>query len=173
MASRRVLTWCVGLSLTAAVAACGGDTDTAEVQMDEPVTEMTETMPDETSTGMDSAVSVADIVGEPQTYLGREVTVEADLEEVLSPSSFRLDEDALLEGGVDNDLLVLSRDAAGLSHIDDQWLNNRVRVTGTVGGVNVTEIESSIGWDLDPEIEAELEGARAVLIADSVERVMQ
>ena len=43
-----------------------------------------------------------------------------------------------------------------------------MRVTGKVHEVSVVEVEREIGWDLDPEIEAELEDRDAVLIAESV-----
>jgi hypothetical protein len=33
------------------------------------------------------------------------------------------------------------------------------------------DIEREIGWDLDPQLEAEYEGRKSVLIAESVERV--
>jgi hypothetical protein len=114
---------------------------------------------------------VADIVAAPDEYFGRTVTVTADVEEVFGPMAFALDEDAPFTGGIDNDLLVLSRQAGDLEAIDDQWLNNKVRVTGTVGRMTVTEVERELGWDLDPELEIELERAGAVLIASSVNRV--
>ena len=116
-------------------------------------------------------VRVADIVEEPNRYVGQTVSVVADVEEVHTPLSFTLDEDAPLEGGVDRDLLVLSPKSASLADIDDQWLNNEVRVTGKVGKMAVVEVEREIGWDLNPEIEAELERAGAVMIATSIERL--
>lgn len=119
----------------------------------------------------DASIRVADIVGEPDRYLGQTVTVVADVEEVLSPMAFALDEDSPLAGGIDNDLLVFSPQASSLSEIDDQWLNNKVRVTGTVGKMSVVEIEREVGWDLDSELEVEVEKASAVLIAKSIERV--
>ena len=117
-----------------------------------------------------SEIRVEDIVGDPARFAGRTVTVTADLEEVVGPRAFKLDEDAPLQGGIDNDLLVIGR-SAGLAEIDDQWLDNRVRVTGTVQSWTVVEIEREVGWDLSSEIEAELEDREAVLIADRVERV--
>ena len=114
---------------------------------------------------------VADIVDNPSSYVGQTVTVEADLEEVFGPRAFALDEDAPLAGGIDRDLLVLGKSAANLEEIDDQWLNNRVRVTGRVGQMSLVEVEREVGWDLDPKIEAELEAAGAVLFADSVTRI--
>jgi hypothetical protein len=114
---------------------------------------------------------VADIAGEPDRYMGQTVTVVADVEEVHSPRAFSLDEDSPAAGGIDNDLLVLSPSAGSLADIDDQWLNNKVRVTGKVGKMAIVEIERELGWDLQPELEAEVERAKAVLIATSVQRV--
>lgn len=114
---------------------------------------------------------VADIVANPNSYIGQTVTVEADLEEVFGPQAFALDEDAPLAGGIDRDLLVLGKSTANLEEIDDQWLNNKVRVTGRVGRAALVEVEREVGWDLQPTIEAELEGAGVVLFADSVTRI--
>lgn len=119
----------------------------------------------------EGTVGVAEIAGDPDKYLGQTVTVVADVEEVHSPRAFSLDEDAPIAGGIDNDLIVLSPQAGSLSDIDDTWLNNKVRVTGKVGKLSVMEIESELGWDLMPELEVEVEKARAVLIATSVQRV--
>ena len=119
----------------------------------------------------EGTVRVADIAGEPDKYVGQTVTVVADVEEVHSARAFSLDEDSPAAGGIDNDLLVFSSQAGSLTDIDDTWLNNKVRVTGTVGKLSVMEIEKEIGWDLQPELEVEVEKARAVIIAKSVQRV--
>ena len=117
--------------------------------------------------------TIADIVGNPSKYLGQTVTVEADVEEVFGPRAFSLDEDSPLSGGIDRDLLVLGKQTSNLDRIDDQWLNNKVRVTGKVGRISLIEVEREVGWDLDPEIETELEGAGAVIFADSVTRIQK
>lgn len=122
-----------------------------------------------TATGM--TISVADIVGNPQLYLDQTVTVEADVEEVISEFAFALDEDDPIRGGIDNDLLVFSPRSAQLAAIDDQWLDNRVRVTGTVRQMTVVELERELEWDLDQTLEAKLEESRPVIIATSIERV--
>jgi hypothetical protein len=123
------------------------------------------------TTVADGTVEVGDIQEDPAKFVGQTVTVVADVEEVHSARAFSLDEDSPAAGGIDNDLLVLSPQAANLRDIDDQWLNNKVRVTGTVGAINIVEIEREIGWDLEPELEMEVGKAKAVLIAKSVERV--
>lgn len=122
------------------------------------------------ATAADGTVPLASITGNPNQYFGQTVTVVADVEEVHGPLAFSLDEDAPLAGGIDNDLLVLSPKAGSLGDIDDQWLNNKVRVTGKVGKLTVIDAERELGWDLTPELEIEVERARAVLIATSVER---
>ena len=119
----------------------------------------------------EGTVRVADIQENPGQFVGKNVTVVADVEEVHSARAFSLDEDSPAAGGIDNDLMVLSPQAGNLRDIDDQWINNKVRVTGTVGLINVAEIEREIGWDLTPELEAEVGRAKAVIIAKSVERV--
>jgi hypothetical protein len=126
--------------------------------------------PGTTAPAADGLTSLAAIAGNPDSYLGRTVTVVADVEEVHGPLAFSLDEDAPLAGGVDNDVLVLSPKAGSLRDIDDQWLNNKVRVTGKVAKLTVVEAERELGWDLNPELEVEVERSRAVLIATSVER---
>lgn len=116
-------------------------------------------------------VAVDDITGNPDKYLGQTVTVVAEVDEVHGPDAFSLDEENPIAGGIDNDLLVIGPQAASLEDLDDQWLNDKVRVTGTIGKLSVVEIEREVGWDLTPELEVEVEGAKAVLIAKSVERV--
>ena len=115
-------------------------------------------------------VTVADITSNWTNYEGKTVSVVADVEEVLGPRAFMLDEDDSLEGGVDDDLLALSPKAGNLANIDDQWLDNKVRVTGVVRRFVVADVEREIGWDLDPGVEAKFKD-KPVLIATSVERV--
>lgn len=118
-----------------------------------------------------ATVKVADITGNSANYHGKTVTVVADVEEVKGPRAFVLDEDSALKGGIDNDLLVLSPKAGSLANIDDQWLKNKVRVTGVVHRFVTADVEREIGWDLDRQIEVEFEGKKPVLIATSIERV--
>jgi hypothetical protein len=115
---------------------------------------------------------VGDIMGNPTRYVGDTVTVEADVEEVLGTFAFLLDEDDALTGGIDNDMLVFSPKSAQLQDIDDQWLNNKVRVTGVVRQSAVVDVEREIEWDLTPKIESRFEGGqKAVLVAHRVERI--
>ena len=156
--------------LVLATTGCADEPEPAD-DLDTPPAAETPGATADTAAIAGTSVRVEDIVGDPAAYDGREVTVEADVEEVHSPRAFALDEDSPVAGGIDNDLVVLYPMSASLADIDDQWLNNRVRVTGTVRTVSIVDIEREIGWDLDPEIEADLEGMKPVLIARTVERV--
>ncbi len=114
-------------------------------------------------------VSLTEINRDWTKYDGKTVTVVADVEELLGPRAFKLDEDSPREG--DDDILVLSPKSGAIGDIDEHWLNNKVRVTGVVRRFVTADIEREIGWDLDPRIEAEYEGKSLVLIATSVERL--
>lgn len=118
-----------------------------------------------------AATSLGTITGNLNNYLGRNVTVEADVQEVFGPRAFTLDEDDALAGGIDNDVLVVGTQTGNLERIEDNWLRNKVRVTGTVRGVALVDVEREVGWDLDPQIEAELQDVKAVIVASSVQRL--
>jgi hypothetical protein len=111
-------------------------------------------------------VTVADIVGNPNTYVGRTVTVNGDVQEMIGANAFTLDEEAALAGGIDNDLLVIGA-RQNLAGIDDQILNDRVRVTGVVRMLNIADVENEIGYDLDDNLFTNWNG-KPVLIASAV-----
>ena len=164
----------VGMALAAGAWACEAGMDNESPTIDTAIPEeATPSSTDTTAERTDAEITVADIVGEPETYYGRRVTLEADVDDVIGPRAFALDEDAPLAGGIDNDLVVLAREPLPTGALDDEWVDQRVRVTGTVARLDVVEIERELDWDLNPEIETELEDRRAVLIAESVSRVGQ
>jgi predicted small secreted protein len=116
-------------------------------------------------------VTVGRIVGDLENYAGKTVTVVADVQEVLGPRAFTLDEDDVLAGGIDNDMMVLSPQAANLRAIENDWAKNKVRVTGTVRAVQARELETEVGWKLDRRVTGEFKNVKAVLVASSVERL--
>lgn len=121
--------------------------------------------------GSPGRLTLGTITGNLNDYLGKTVTVEADVQEVFGPRAFTLDEDDAFAGGIDNDVLVLGTHTGNLERIEDNWLRNKVRVTGTVRGVALVDIEREVGWDLDRQVEAELEDVKAVIVASSVQRL--
>src|SRR5262245_36053842 len=136
----------------------------------------TETQPapgSDAAPAANTALKVEDVVKDMDRYVGQEVTVVGEVDEVLSPQAFALDEDAPLAAGIDNDLLVFYPKSLELAPLDDAWLNDTVRVTGTVGRMTVTEIEREVGWDLDPKIVTEVGKKGPVLVAKKGERVEQ
>ncbi|HET7274754.1 MAG TPA: hypothetical protein VFI91_06215 [Longimicrobiaceae bacterium] len=165
-ATRSALAFALALSVTACADEPVDDAELVEDPVVEPMADV-----DIAEPAMQDEVNVADIVADPAMFAGRTVTVIADVEEVYGPKAFALDEDDALEGGIDNDLMVIGDDVAGLTEIDDQWLDNQVQVTGTVQTWTIVDMEREVGWDLDPALEAEVEERGAVLIASSVERV--
>ena len=127
--------------------------------------------PSDAAPAANTDMKVEDVIKNVDRLVGQEVTVIGEVDEVLSPQAFALDEDSLLEGGIDNDVLVFYPKSSELLPLDDAWLNDGVRVTGTIGKMTVTEIEREVGWDLDPKIEIEVEKQGPVIIAKKVERV--
>jgi hypothetical protein len=122
------------------------------------------------STDPESGASLSEIVQAPNTYAGQTVTVRSEVEQVVSQVAFWLDEDALLDGSIDDDLLVVSatQDAA----LDFETLEgNGAIVTGTVRQFDRAAIEQEIGYDLDDALFADLAG-RPVIIATAVEPVV-
>lgn len=98
----------------------------------------------------------------PQQYIGRRVSVSGEVEGVLGPRIFKIDERNWLD--LDRELLVvLDTPLAALLKEDDP-----VTVTGTVRQFVDVDFEREWGWiDLDPEIEARIR-TRPVLVATSV-----
>lgn len=114
-------------------------------------------------------LTIADVAGNPAAYLGKRVTVRGTVEEVIHPGIFSLDEDALLAGGIDADLLVI-RKAEDTAAITEAQEDQEVIVAGTVRPFVTVEIEGEYGLDFDNNVEAEY-SARPVIIAESVQVV--
>ena len=114
--------------------------------------------------------TVADITRAPKAMIGRTVTVVADVDEVYGSRAFKLDEDSPLAGGADRSVLALIPKVGSFPNIDDQWKNNKARVTGVIHRMAPKNVEREIGWELPPNLEAKFKG-KPVLIARSVERL--
>src|SRR5262245_53248266 len=114
--------------------------------------------------------SVADITGAPNSTVGKAVTVVATIDEVYSPRAFKLIEDPSLTGDANRGLLALIPKVGSFPNIDDQWKNNKARVTGVVQRMTPKDVEREIGWELQPNFESKFKG-KPVLIVRSVERL--
>ncbi len=113
------------------------------------------------------ALRVSQIMSNPDAYIGQQVTVVGEAEQIFNSSAFKLDEDAFFGAGVDNDLLVISAQQNNPA-VDQGWLNNVVQVTGTVRRYVKADFDRDYNLlTLSPEVEATFEGKTA-LVADSV-----
>jgi hypothetical protein len=112
-------------------------------------------------------VTVSDIIDDTAAYLGEKVTVSGEVEDVRGPRTFLIGGDECV---FDDELVVLTsipypamkgRDA-------DLAEDDIVQVTGTVRNFNVVDVEREIDWDLDPQLDVEMEGVKTGLVADSM-----
>jgi hypothetical protein len=114
---------------------------------------------------------VVDITGAPNAFIGKTVTVVAEVDDVYGPHAFTLDgEDPAPAKGARNDLLTLVPKVGGFPDVDAQWKDDKARVTGVVQRMVVKDVEREIGWELPSGLEAKFKG-KPVLIARSFERL--
>lgn len=137
--SLAIMVLCLSIAL---LAACNNDSETSE-----------------------ALVTSGQIIENPSNYVGKPVTVTGNVEELRGPRAFELDSGVNL-----GELLVLGKDP--FPQVPDAGgnraylVNDTVTVTGTVRMMVAAEIEREIGWDLDPQLEAEFE-RKPVLVAQS------
>lgn len=118
---------------------------------------------------------VAEITDAPDAFIGKTVTVVAEVDDVYGPRAFILegeDEDSALAKGAGEDLLTLVPKVGGFPNVDAQWEDDKVRVTGVVQRMIVKDVEREIGWELPPNLKSGFR-SRPVLIARSVERLVK
>ncbi len=106
----------------------------------------------EPSEGPEAGTRLEDVIKEPQQFMGRTVTVSADVSEIITSRSFRLGgEDT---GGIG--LLVFS--AAGTQDLDD---DDVVRVTGTVREIAYDTFREDFGFEARDDVR-QSEGEAAI-----------
>jgi hypothetical protein len=118
---------------------------------------------------------VADITGDPKAFIGKTVTVVAEVDEVYGPRAFTLDvEDEDLSGAksAEKGLLTLVPKVGGFPKVDAQWKDGKARVTGVVQLMEPKYIEREIGWGMPSSLKSRFKG-RPALIVRSVERLPQ
>lgn len=111
--------------------------------------------------------TIAEIMDRPNDYAGRNVTVTSEVEEVFTPWSIQLDEDRVLSGGIDNDMLVVGMHPLVSLGFDPSWKNRQVRVTGTVRILQAADFRREYGRGVDDKLFRRFEGKPA-LIATSM-----
>lgn len=115
-----------------------------------------------------------EITSNPSQYYNRTLAVTGEIEEVLSPTSFTLDEDQLFGA---SDLLVLVANPRTTTGTANRPVNNAVKenetvaVTGVLRPLVVADLERDydLTWDLDLQKKLEAEySTRPVLVAQSI-----
>jgi hypothetical protein len=118
---------------------------------------------------------VADITRTPNVFIGKTVTVVAEVDNIHTPRAFTLDggdDDSALGKGAGEDLLTLVPKVGGFPSVDAQWKDDKARVTGVVQRMMVKDVEREIGWELPTNLKSGFKG-RPVLIARSIERLVE
>jgi len=100
-----------------------------------------------------------EITKNPSQYYGKRLAVTGEVEEIIGPTAFKLDEDELFGA---SDLLVLTQKAQKAATDRET-----VAVTGVLRPFVVSDIERDFDLDLDPELQVEYEN-KPVFIADAV-----
>ena len=108
------------------------------------------------------SVRLSQLEDDAQPYIGRRITVSGEVEDVLGPRVFKIDERnwADLDGEI---LVVMQVPLAALVKEDDP-----VVVTGTLRRYVDVDVDREWGWiDMTPEFEARIR-TRPVLVADTL-----
>ena len=105
-------------------------------------------------------VQLDDLEENPSKYAGKTVSVDGEVEKVLGPRLFTIDEPNW--GDLDGEILVFMPSALAALFAED----DKVTISGTMRPFVKTELQREWGWlDPRPEIEAEF-AVRQVLVAD-------
>jgi hypothetical protein len=116
---------------------------------------------------------VADITGAPNAFIGKTVTVVAEIDDVYGPRAFTLDgEGPAPAKGARKGLLTLVPKVGGFPGVDAQWKGAKARVTGVVLRMVVKDVEREVGWELPANLKSRFAGG-PVLIARSIERLVK
>jgi len=100
-----------------------------------------------------------EITENPSQYYGKRLAVSGEVEDVVGPTAFTLDEDELFGA---SDLLVVTQKTQKAATDGET-----VAVTGVLRPFVVSEVERDFDLDLDPELQVEYED-KPVFIADAI-----
>ena len=129
--------------------------------LEDRVADLEGTVADGMTDGVEAANPVVDerLFAEPETFVGQQVTVSAEVDSVIDTHSFTLD-------GPQSPLLVVNATGSGDSELVEDGAV--VSVTGTVHeSFSVTDVENEFGLELDDGLYTNFEGQNYVA-ADSV-----
>jgi hypothetical protein len=113
---------------------------------------------------------VVEITRDPDVHVDKTVTVVGEVEDMLGARAFKLNDEAPLAAGQDDDIVVLGTQQATWT-MDDTKGDARMRVTGEIMRVPTANLQQELGWDPGEKVQDEIEGEKVVLIAQSVQRL--
>ena len=111
-------------------------------------------------------VTTDKIKEEPYRFAGETVHVAGEIDEVYGPRAFELEGTAW---AFNDNIVVLTRSPValgGLAPMD----GDEVMVVGKVRQFVAADVERDLGWDLTPDLEAQLE-RKPVIVAESIRKV--
>jgi hypothetical protein len=124
-----------------------------------------EEVPDINVEDKDSSSVIEDVNLNPQNYVGREVTVTAEIEEIMGNNVLTLEGPGLEP---DQDLIIVS--SQGFMDQNNQPVysdEDILTVTGTVQMLNVANVESALGIDIPDDVLSD-QPERPVIVARTV-----
>jgi hypothetical protein len=134
-----------------------------------PITHPSPSAPEWLTAGATNRVE--EITDAPNAFIGKTVTVVAEIDDVYGPHAFTLHgEDPAPAKGARKDLLTLVPKVGGFPDVDAQWKDDKARVTGVVQRMVVKDVEREIGWELPANLKSRFV-SKPVLIARSFERL--
>lgn len=113
---------------------------------------------------------VAEITRDPDARVDQMVVVVGEVKDMLGTHAFKLNDEAPLAPGADDDIVVLGTERAQWT-IDDTKGDARLRVSGKLTRVPAANLERQLGWKFDDKLKSAVQDERVVLIAQSVERL--
>jgi hypothetical protein len=136
-----------------------------------PITHPSPSAPEWLTAGATNRVE--EITDAPNAFIGKTVTVVAEVDNVYGPRAFTLNaEGPPPTKGARKDLLTLVPKVGGFPEVGAQWKEGKARVTGVVQRMVVKDVEREIGWELPANLKSRFIG-KPVLIARSVGRVLR
>lgn len=111
-----------------------------------------------------NAKDVEEINDDLKAFSNKKVKVVGEVKDLIDAKAFVLE-----SGGIFNDEIVVVGDL-GLKPrpISDLKEDQKIEVTGILRTTTIVDLKKELSWDLDPQMEAELEGVKGFIVADRI-----
>lgn len=113
------------------------------------------------TTAATTVKDVETILDNVSLYNGKKITVTGEIQDRPDARSFVLESGGLLN----DEIVVIDAKRKTAVKLDE---DSQVSVSGTVRAAPIVDLRRELSWDLDPQIETELEGAQAFIIAEQI-----